>query len=305
MNWIKSLIVYALCLIFIMLILVSTSAFSQDAEFLKETAGAVPEKVAGDFAFTEGVTSDAEGNIYFSDIPENKIYYWTTDGRGSVFLENSNYTNGLQVDEKGNIVACESRNERRLVSISPEGKVSVLAYGYNGKAFNSPNDLWIDQKGGIYVTDPRYGRSQDSLNQDGEHVYYLTPDRGKVTRVIDNMVKPNGVIGTPDGSTLYVADHGGGKTYKYTVLEDGTLTDRQLFANEGSDGMTIDSQGNVYLTTEAVKVYNPAGHLIETIHLPERPTNVCFGGQDHKTLFITARTSVYKLAMKVKGTGSN
>ena len=154
------------------------------------------------------------------------------------------------------------------------------------------------------MTDPRYG-SRDKLPQDGEHVYYITEDRKKVVRVIDDMVRPNGVTGDEDGSILYVADPGDRKTYRYTILEDGTLTGKQLFADEGSDGMTIDSKGNVYLTNSAVKVYNPAGRLIETIEVPESPTNVSFGGKDGKTLYITARTSVYKLKMSVGKVFSN
>ena len=155
------------------------------------------------------------------------------------------------------------------------------------------------------MTDPRYGRSRDNLPQDGEHVYYITGDPKKVVRVCDDLVRPNGVTGTQDGSILYVADHGAGKTYRYSIMKDGSLTDKQLFAEEGSDGMTIDSKGNVYLTNTAVKVYNPAGRLMETIEVPERPTNVCFGGKDGKTLYITARTSVYKIDMNVEKVFSN
>ena len=208
------------------------------------------------------------------------------------------------MDQKGNIIACEGAEGGRLVQINSSGSVTVIADGYEGKSFNSPNDLWESPKGGIYMTDPRYG-SRDRLPQDGEHVYYIQRDRKTVVRVIDDMVRPNGVTGDEDGSILYVADAGDGKTYRYSILEDGTLTGKQLFADEGSDGMTIDSKGNVYLTNSAVKVYNPAGRLIETIEVPESPTNVCFGGKDGKTLYITARTSVYKLKMSVGKIFSN
>jgi len=267
--------------------------------------GAEPEKVADGFAFTEGVASDARGQVYFSDIPASRIHFYDITDHGKIFLENSNRANGLHVDHAGNIVACEGAEGGRLVQITPGGNVTVIADGYDGKSFNSPNDLWKRPKGGYYMTDPRYGTSRDNLPQDGEHVYYIAGDPKKVIRVIDDMVRPNGVTGTPDGSILYVADQGAGKTYKYTILEDGTLTGKQLFADEGSDGMTIDSQGNVYLTNTAVKVYNPAGRLIETIEVPESPTNVCFGGEEGKTLFITARTSVYKLEMSVEKVFSN
>jgi gluconolactonase len=267
--------------------------------------GAQLEKVADGFTFTEGVASDARGHVYFSDIPASRIHFYDISDQGKIFLENSNRANGLHVDKAGNIIACEGAEGGRLVQVSPDGSVTVIAEGYEGKSFNSPNDLWESPNGGFYMTDPRYGRSRDNLPQDGEHVYYITRDRKTVVRVTDDLVRPNGVTGTVDGSILYVADHGAGKTYRYTILEDGTLSDKQLFADEGSDGMTIDSRGNVYLTNTAVKVYNPAGRLIETIEVPESPTNVSFGGKNGKTLYITARTSVYKLEMKVEKVFSN
>ncbi len=258
------------------------------------------KKLAGGFIFTEGPAADAQGNIFFSDIPNNKIHKWSLEGNLSTFLENSDGANGLYFDKDGNLLACQGSG-RKLVSIDPAGNVTVLAEKYQEKPFNSLNDLWLDPKGGVYFTDPDYGHNRDDIQQDGEHVYYLTPDRRKVIRVIDDMVKPNGVIGTADGKMLYVADHGDGKTFVYTINSDGTLSNKELFAPEGSDGMTIDCQGNVYLTTGVVAVYNPKGEKIETIIIPESPANVCFGGKDKKTLFITARTSLYSLQMRLKG----
>jgi len=264
--------------------------------------GAKVEKLTGDFKFTEGPASDAEGNVFFSDIPNNRIHKWSLDGKLSTFRENSGGSNGLYIDKKGNLLACEG-DGRRLVSIDPKGNVTVLADKYQDKRFNSLNDLWLDPKGGIYFTDPRYGR-RDDLEQDGEHVYYLSPDRKKLIRVINDMVRPNGIIGTADGKLLYVADHGGNKTFIYTINKDGTLSNKKLFAPEGSDGMTIDSEGNVYLTTKVVAIYNSKGQKIESLVVPEGPANVCFGGKDKQTLFITARTSLYSLRTRVKGISS-
>jgi len=261
--------------------------------------GAKVEKLAGGFRFTEGPAADAEGNVFFSDIPNNRIHKWSLNGTLSTFRENSGGSNGLYFDKKGNLLACEGSG-RRLVSIEPKGNVTVLAEKYKNKRFNSLNDLWIDLKGGIYFTDPSYGR-RDNLEQDGEHVYYLTPDRKRLIRVINDMVRPNGIIGTADGKLLYVTDHGGKKTFVYTVNKDGTLSNKKFFAPEGSDGMTIDNEGNVYLTTRVVAVYNKKGEKIETIKVPEKPANVCFGGKDGQTLFITARTSLYCVRMRVKG----
>lgn len=261
--------------------------------------GAEVQKLAGDFRFTEGPAADAKGDVYFTDIPNNRIHQWSLEGELSTFREDSGGANGLYFDKAGNLLACEGGG-RRLVSITPGGEVSVLADAYDGKKFNSLNDLWIDPKGGVYFSDPRYG-GRDGMEQDGEHVYYLTPDRTKVIRVIDDMVRPNGVIGTPNGKRLYVTDHGDGKTFAYTVSEDGTLSDKTLFCEEGSDGMTLDMRGNVYLTTDVVAIYNRKGKRIAEIKVPERPANVTFGGQNNRTLFITARTSLYSIDMNVRG----
>lgn len=258
------------------------------------------KKLAGDFRFTEGPAADAQGNIYFTDIPNNRILKWSVaDGRLSIFREKSGGANGLYFDREGNLLVCEG-TRGRLVAIAPDGTLTILADEYDGKPFNSPNDLWIDPKGGVYFTDPRYG-SRDNLPQDGEHVYYLTPDRARVIRVIDDMVRPNGLIGTREGRLLYVADHGDGKTFAYTVNDDGTLSDKKLFAPEGSDGMTIDNRGNIYLTTRVVAVYSRDGEKIEEIKVPEGPANLTFGGQGRRMLFITARTSLYSLPMAVRG----
>ncbi|MHC4551590.1 MAG: SMP-30/gluconolactonase/LRE family protein [Planctomycetota bacterium] len=253
------------------------------------------QKLAGGFQFTEGPAADAEGNVYFTDIPNSRIHCWSVEGKLTTFKEDTNRANGLYFDADGKLIACAG-GAGQLVSIDKNGTVKVLAGEYQGKPFNSPNDLWIDPKGGIYFTDPRYGR-RDNLPQGGEHVYYLLPDRKTVIRVINDMVRPNGVLGTPDGKRLYVADPGANQTFVYTIEPDGTLSGKTLFVDHGSDGMTLDAAGNLYMTTEAVKVYSPAGELINTIAVPENPANVCFGGPDRKTLFITARTSLYGVDM--------
>jgi gluconolactonase len=261
--------------------------------------GAKMEKLANGFRFTEGPAADVEGNIFFTDIANNRIHKWSLDGKLTTIREDSRAANGLYFDKAGNLIVCEGAG-RQLVSIDPQGKVTVLADKYEGKKFNSPNDLWIAPNGGIYFTDPRYGSRHD-MEQDGEYVYYLAPDRKRLIRVIDDMVRPNGLIGTADGKMLYVADHGGNKTFVYTINQDGTLSNKKLFAPEGSDGMTIDNKGNVYLTTNEVAVYNKKGRKIETIDVPEMPSNACFGGENKQSLFITARMSLYSIRMQVKG----
>ena len=284
----------------ILLLLVGFAGYGI-AEASVVASGAKAEKLAGGFRFTEGPAADAQGNVFFTDIPNNRIHRWSPDGKLSTFRENSGGANGLYFDDEGHLLACEGGG-RRLVSINSKGQVTVLAERYQDKRFNSLNDLWIDPEGGVYFTDPRYG-NRDGMVMDGEHVYYLSPDRKKLIRVIDDMVRPNGLIGTPDGKTLYVTDPGDRKTFVYKINTDGSLSNKKLFAPEGSDGMTIDNEGNIYLTAGVVAVYNKDGRKIEEIQIPERPANVTFGGKDGKTLFVTARTSFYSIRMRVRGAG--
>ncbi len=272
-----------------------TPAWGQDLV----APGAQVQKLAGGFRFTEGPAADAQGNVYFSDIPNNRIHIWTLDGKLKTFRENSGGANGLFFDAQGLLIACEGR-ARRVTASTPQGKLTVLASHYQGKRFNSPNDCWVDPQGGIYFTDPRYGPTDD-LELPGFWVFYITPDRKRVLKVIDDLVKPNGIIGTRDGKLLYVADPGDNKTYVYQIQGPGKLAHRRLFAPRGSDGMTLDERGNLYLTRDKVYVYSPQGKLIASIQVPEVPANVCFGGADRKTLFITARRGLYSLRMQVRG----
>jgi gluconolactonase len=175
----------------------------------------------------------------------------------------------------------------------------------DGKRLNGPNDLWIDARGGIYFTDPYYQRpywARTRSELDGEKVYYLRRGARQPVAVVADLRKPNGIVGTPDGKTLYVSDLGDGKTYAYSIGAGGRLEDRRLFCMQGSDGMTLDERGNVYLTGDGVTVYDPAGRKIAHIPVPEKWTaNLCFGGKDRKTLFITASEGVYVLRMRVRG----
>lgn len=259
--------------------------------------GAEVVKLAGGFRFTEGPAADASGDVYFTDIPSQRIHIWSTEGVLSTFREDSGRANGLMFDPSGDLLVCEHA-DGRLVSIDRNGGVTVLADQYEGKRFNSPNDLWIDPKAGVYFTDPRYG-NRDSMELDSEDVYYLSPDRKSVTRVIDDLVRPNGVIGTPDGKTLYVADQKGGTVYRYVIQPDGSLTGRDAFAAYGADGMTMDERENLYLAADVVRIFDPDGNALGKIEVPERPSNLCFGGPDGKTLFVTARTSLYSVRMTV------
>jgi len=262
--------------------------------------GAKVEKLADGFVFTEGPACDKKGNILFTDIPNNKVLQWNVAQRKiTTVRENSDGANGLYFDRHGNVLACEG-GSRQLTCMAPDGKVTVLVDEYDSKKLNSPNDLWIDPHGGVYFTDPHYGRGSD-LQQDGFHVYYLKPDRKTVVRVLDDLKKPNGVVGTADGKLLYVADPGDRKTYVYQIQPDGSLKGRKLIAESGSDGMTLDQLGNLYLTAGGIRIFSPQGEELGAIKVPEGPSNLCFGGKDSKTLYITARRGFYSLKMQVDG----
>jgi len=267
--------------------------------------GAVPVRVSDQFKFTEGPAVDKRGNVYFTDQPNDKIYRWATDGTLSVFMDKTGRSNGLFFDKKGALLACaDEKNE--LWSIDPKTKkVTVLLTDLDGKKLNGPNDLWVDPKGNIYFTDPLYPReywNRKTSELDGQKVYFLAKGAKQPVVVADDLQQPNGIVGTPDGRHLFVADIRANKTYKYRLNPDGTLGDKQLFVPQGSDGMTLDAQGNLYLTGRGVTVYDPTGKKLGIIPVPSRWVgNVAFGGKDRRTLFITASESVYTLAMAVKG----
>lgn len=268
-------------------------------------AGANVEKLADGFSFTEGPAVDKEGNIYFTDQPNDKIFKWSTEGELSVFMENTGRANGLYFDRNGKLLSC-SDMDNELWSIGEDVNHVVLVTDFEGKKLNGPNDLWVDPNGGIYFTDPLYKRDywtrDPEMQQEGEYVYYLSPDRKNLSKVATDLVKPNGIIGAPDGTLLYIADIGANKTYAYDISEDGSLANKRLFAPLGSDGMTLDEDGNVYLTGKGVKVFNPQGEEIAHIPIDAGWTaNVCFGGKDMQTLFITASENLFSLRMNVRG----
>ncbi len=293
---------------FLIFRLLAASALGPTSEGAIVAAGATLEKVSGAFAFTEGPAADASGSVFFTDQPNDRIMKWSADTKTlSTFLQPCGRSNGLCFDEKGNLWACaDEKNE--LWTIDPKGKHKVAVREFHGKLLNGPNDLWIRPDGGIYFTDPYYPRDywhRGPAEQDHQAVYYLGSDRKELVRAIEDLEQPNGIIGTADGKLLYVADIKGRKTFRYEIQRDGSLTQKALFCGMGSDGMTIDSAGNVYLTGRGVTVFGPDGKQIEHIDVPEPWTaNVCFGGKEKQTLFITASKGLYMIRTTVKGAGS-
>ena len=230
--------------------------------------GAKLEKLAGDFQFTEGPTCDINGNVFFTDQPNDRILEWSVDGKLSTFMHPTGRANGMYFDAKGNLIACaDEKNE--LWAITPDKKVTVLIKDYQGKYLNGPNDVWVAPDGAMYITDPFYKRTwwdHNTMALDSEQVYSLSPDGKKLARVTNDLKKPNGITGTPDGKKLFV------------------------------------EKGNIYITGHGVTVFDKTGKQIEHIDVPEPWTaNVSFGGKDHQTLFITASKSLYSIHLIVKG----
>ena len=271
--------------------------------------GAELVKVKDGFSFTEGPAVNRFGDVYFTDQPNDKIYLWNSNSNQiTLFKEGAGRSNGLYVKLNGNVVAAADLNNE-LWEIDPKtGKETILVPSFRGKKLNGPNDIWIRPMGGLYFTDPLYPRPYwegirgKEMQQDGQHVHYLSEDRSELFRVTGDLKQPNGIIGTPDGKHLYVADIGDKKTWKYDIQEDGYLTNKTLFCEMGSDGMTIDERGNVYLTGKGVTVFDKNGEQIAHIPVPENWTaNVTFGSLTRNVLFITAMGSVYTLKMKHRG----
>jgi gluconolactonase len=298
------------CFLFSILFLIEAAAFCQQANINSFDSiklikpGASLMQVSKQFTFTEGPAVDKKGNIYFTDQPNDKIWEYDTKGNLSVFMEKTDRSNGMYFDKKGRLISCaDERNQ--IIAISRDKKVMVLLDDFHGHRFNGPNDLWIDKKGGIFFTDPYYQRDyweRKKPDLDRQDVYYLPKGKKQAFVVDSTLAQPNGIVGTPDGRYLYVADIRGNTTYKYEIGEDGHLTNRQLFVHQGSDGMTLDKNGDLYITGRGVTIYDPNGVKIVNIPVPSGWVgNICFGGKDRKTLFITASESVYTLQMQVKG----
>jgi gluconolactonase len=287
-----------------LLVFFCSASMQKEAGSAVIQSGATLEKLADGFLFTEGPCADATGNVFFTDQPNDRIMRWGTDGKLTTFMQPCGRSNGLSFDNKGNLWACaDEKNE--LWSISPDKKIEVIPSLYNGKLLNGPNDLWITENGGVYFTDPYYKRpwwNHTEMPQEIQGVYFLSPDHKTITRVAVDLVQPNGIVGTPDGKKLFVADIGANKTWSYFIGTDGSLTGKTLFCEMGSDGMTMDTEGNIYLTGTGVSVFDRSGRYVGNISVPESWTaNVCFGGSDMQSLFITASKGFYRIRMKVKG----
>ncbi len=263
-------------------------------------------QLATGFQFVEGPVWHRDGHWLFSDIPANRIHKIAPDGAAEIFREPSGGSNGLTFDRTGRLVTCEHNNRRVSISTG-DGPVETLVDTFEGKRLNSPNDIVVHSGGAVYFTDPPpYGVQSEEQEQPHSGVYRVDPD-GSMALVVADFERPNGLAFSPDESTLYIDDSHRKHVRAFDVNVNGSLANGRLFCdltcdeNGVPDGMKIDQQGNVY-TTNALGIWAhaPDGEFLGLISVPETPAN-CAWGEDGQTLFITARTSVYTVQMRIPG----
>ena len=265
-----------------------------------------PEELAGNFAFTEGPVWHPDGYLLFSDIPASRIIKYTPGGKAQPHIEPTGNSNGLTFDREGRLVACEHTG-RRVSRQAPDGSMATVAGSWDGKRLNSPNDLVVHSSGRIFFTDPPYGISPEESEIGFNGVYRIDAD-GSVTLIESDFGRPNGLAFSPDESVLYVDDTERRNVRAFNLGSDFGLTNDRMFINmdveaTGSpDGMKVDTQGNLYITgAGGVWVVTPSAEHLGTIAFPEQPANLAFGGDDYKTLFVTARTGLYSVRVNVAG----
>jgi len=277
------------------------------APFVTESAEGKVTLVSDGYKFTEGPAVDDQGNVFFTDQPNDRILKLDLDEKITEYLKPAGRSNGMFFAPDGKLIACaDEKNE--MWEIAPDKSHRVLFGTYEDKKLNGPNDVWVDSNSMMYFTDPYYQRkwwAHKSKPQSKQAVYRVDRDGANITLMDDTLVQPNGIVGDAKRRLLYVADIGDSKTYQYSIAKDGTLVDRKLFCTSGSDGMTLDEMGNLYLTgKKGVMVYDKDGKEIQIIAVPKGWTaNVCIGGKDRKTLYITASDSLYRVRLKYAGLG--
>jgi gluconolactonase len=264
-------------------------------------------KLAGGMQFVEGPvwTSDNGGFLVFSDIPANEMKKWSEKEGLTAFRNPSHNANGNTRDREGRLITCE-HGSRRVTRTEKDGSITVLAESFNGKRLNSPNDIIVKSDGTIFFTDPTYGIKKDQQEQPVRYVFRLNPDTKELTPLLKDFVQPNGLCFSPDEKRMYIADSGGPNHIRvFDVQPDNTLTNTRVLCkiDQGvPDGIRCDANGNIWSSAgDGIQIFSPEGKLLARIPVPESPANLAFGGSDHQTLFITARSSLYAIRTKVPG----
>jgi len=260
------------------------------------------EAVSASHKFLEGPVWSARDNLLlFSDIPANAVH--KIDAKGiSVFRQDSGGANGNAFDDKGRLYTCEG-HARRVTRTDKKGTVEVIADQFDGKKLNGPNDIAVSKHGHVYFTDPAFGAAVDTRELPFYGVFHI-PSKGPMTAVLKLQTRPNGIAISPDGSTLYLTNSDERNVRAYDIAKDGTLqNERMLVAKtEGvPDGIEVDDKGNIYVAAAEVCVFTPKGEKIGMIHLAEKPSNLTFGDGDLKSLYVTARTTLYRVRLEAKG----
>lgn len=265
-----------------------------------------PERIATGFQFTEGPLWVPHLGLLFSDIPADRIYRWTEEGGVEVWREPSGHSNGLSLDEQGRLVACE-HGARRVSRTEPDGQIMTLADRYEGGRLNSPNDLTVRSDGTVYFTDPPYGIQAEEREQPVNGLYRITP-QGDLDRLAEDFDRPNGLAFSPDERLLYVDDSRRRHVRVFEVAQDGSLHNSRILADmdhpqPGSpDGMKVDREGHLFVAgATGLWVFEPDGEWLGVMVTPERPSNCAWGDDDRRTLYVTARTSLFRIRTKYPG----
>jgi len=260
------------------------------------------EVVANGMRFADGPVWSLEDFLLFSDTVTDKQHKFTPGKGVSEIGSRSGGTAGNAYDEKGNLYTCEFR-ERRVTRTAKNGKVEVIAARFEGKRFNAPNDIVVRRDGNVYFTDPAFGNQEDTRELDFYGVFRVTT-RGQVEAVAKWETRPNGLALSPNGRTLYVSDSDGQSIHAFDLDRAGAGSNERVVISKipgVPDGVKTDEMGNIYVAAKNVLVYSPQGELVRTFQTTEIPSNLAFGDPDFSTLYITARTSVYRIRVGVKG----
>jgi gluconolactonase len=262
----------------------------------------IMERVTTGFQFAEGPAWAADGALVFSDIPSNRILRWSAKEGLKRITDDGGGANGNAFDEQKRLYTCEGRR-RRIVRRTAEGKVEILADRFEGKRFNAPNDIVVRHDDHVYFTDPAFGDQVDQRELPFYGIYHLTP-RGDLTAVARLETRPNGIALSHNGRALYVADSDQRNVLLFDLDRGGNASNMRVLITgiEGvPDGLKVDDRGDIYVAAGAIAIYSAQGKLLRTLPLPEKPSNLAFGDADGKSLYVTARTSVYRLRLDVKG----